>query len=188
MSRTILIASAVVLVMAGSLFSQSLENGDFGYPSENPEFPEAWTISGDWLLRETGWEPKTPSGAMMGYHHYRVSGNNKSGMQQDVTGAKSGQRVRFSVLIMVDKHEAGSQRPYGVELTLESTKDGEPQTVATQEVVLEEFPTDDEWHEVFVEGTLPADDLRVIISVTPSPSGPRQSAMKFSEANLSVLD
>ncbi len=188
MSKIILIASALVLVTAGSLFSQSLENGDFGYPSENPELPEGWTIWGDWLLRETGWEPKTPSGAMMGYHHYRVSGQNKSGMQQDVTGAKSGQRVRFSVLIMVDKHEAGSERPYSVELTLEGTKDGEQQTVASKEVVLEEFPTDDEWHEVFVAGTLPADDLRVIVSVTPSPSGPRQSAVKFSEANLTMLD
>jgi hypothetical protein len=109
-------------------------------------------------------------------------------MQQDVTGVKAGQRVRFSVLMMVDKHDAGSQRPYCVELILEGTKDGEQQTVATKEVVLEEFPTDDEWHEVFVEGTLPADSLRVIVSVTPSPSGPRQSAVKFSEANLAVLD
>ncbi len=188
MSRTILIASAVVLVMAGSLYSQSLENGDFGYPSENPEFPEGWTIWGDWLLRETGWAPQTPSGAMMGYHHYRVSGNNNSGMQQDVTSTKAGQRVRFSVLIMVDKHDASSKRPYCVELMLESTKDGEQQTVASKEVVLEEFPTDEQWHEVFVEGTLPADSLRVIVSITPSPSGPRQSAVKFSEANLSVLD
>lgn len=62
MSKIILIASALVLVTAGSLFSQSLENGDFGYPSENPELPEGWTIWGDWLLRETGWEPKTLRG------------------------------------------------------------------------------------------------------------------------------
>jgi hypothetical protein len=109
-------------------------------------------------------------------------------MQQDVTGTKAGQRVRFSVLMMVDKHEASSQRPYCVELMLESTKDGEQQTVATKEVVLGEFPTDDQWHEVFVEGTLPADSLRVIVSITPSPSGPRQSAVKFSEANLEVLE
>ena len=188
MSKIILITSALVLVTAGFLHSQSLENGDFGYPSDNPEVPEGWTTFGDCFFRETGWAPQTPSGAMMGYHHYRVSGNNNSGMQQDVTGVQAGQRVRFSVLMMVDKHDAGSQRPYCVELILEGTKDGEQQTVATKEVVLEEFPTDDEWHEVFVEGTLPVDSLRVIVSVTPSPSGPRQSAVKFSEANLAVLD
>jgi hypothetical protein len=32
------------------------------------------------------------------------------------------------------------------------------------------------------------DNLRVVVSVTPSPSGPRQSAVKFSEANLEVLE
>jgi hypothetical protein len=188
MSKTIITISAVVLATAGSLFSQGLQNGDFRYPSDNPEIPESWTTFGDCFFRETGWAPQPPSGAMMGYHHYRVSGNNNSGMHQDVSGVKAGQKVRFSVLMMVDKHNEDSQRPYCVELILEGAKDGQQQTVASKEVVLEEFPTDDEWHEVFVEGTLPVDNLRVIVSVTPSPSGPRQSAVKFSEANLAVLD
>jgi hypothetical protein len=188
MTKTIIIASAAVLFTACSLYSQSLENGDFGYPSENPEAPEGWTTWGEWFMRETGWDPRPPSGAMMGYHHYRVMGNNKSGMHQDVTGVKAGQKVRFSILMMVDEHSSDSQRPYSVELILEGEKDGQQQTVATKEVVLGEFPTDDEWHEVSVEGTLPVDNLRVIVAVTPSPSGPRQSAVKFSEANLEVLD
>jgi hypothetical protein len=188
MFRTILIASAVVLVMAGSLSAQSLDNGDFGYPSENPGIPEGWTTWGDWFLRETVWDPRPPSGAMMGYHHYRVEGTNKSGMHQDVAGVTAGQKVRFSILMMVDPHGADSRRPHAVELILEAGKDGRQETVAKREILLEEFPTDTEWHEVSVEGTLPVDNLRVIVAVTPSPSGPRQSAVKFSEANLEVLD
>jgi hypothetical protein len=188
MSKTIIIALAFVLVAVRSLSAQSLDNGDFGYPSENPGIPEGWTTWGDWFLRETVWDPRPPSGAMMGYHHYRVDGSNKSGMHQDVTGVKAGQKVRFSILMMVDAHSADSRKPHAVELILEAGKDGRQETVASTEIALADFPADEEWHEVSVEGTLPVDNLRVVVSVTPSPTGPRQSAVKFSEANFEVLE
>lgn len=174
----------VVAVLEG--YSQGLVNSNFGDEGEDPSIADRWKTWGDWIRREPSWYPKPGSGVLMGYHHYRISNEATSGFYQDIEDAKAGSTVRFYIFVILDRHDPLLNRPEKIELILESGKGEEKKEFAKTELPLAEFEADMPWQEITVEGKMPADGLRVKVSITPSPSAPRSSSLKFAEANLEI--
>ena len=179
---------AAIFLTAGLTMAQQITNGSFEDFVDDPGAPEGWSTWGEWIKRETGWWPTFSGKAMLGYHHWQVKGDFTSGVWQDIQGVKAGQKFKFSVSMMVDKHEDGANTAEEVELILECTKNGQQETVATKKIPLADFPADGQWREVSVEGTTPVNSLRVLISVQPAREGSRTSAVKFDDATLEVLN
>lgn len=179
---------AAILLTAGTTFAQQLTNGSFEDFVDDQQAPDGWTTWGEGIHRETTWWPTLSGKALLGYRHWQVKGDFTSGVWQDVPGVKAGQKVKFSVSMMVDKHEDGANTAEEVELLLECTKNGQQETIASKKVPLADFPADGQWHEISVEGTTPVNSLRVLISAQPAREGSRTSAVKFDDASLEVLN
>ena len=59
--------------------------------------------------------------------------------------------------------------------------------MAQKRVLLKDFPTDEAWHAIEVEGVASTEKLRVVLSITPSLDEiPRAGAVKFDDAKLEL--
>jgi hypothetical protein len=74
-----------------------------------------------------------------------------------------------------------------VELRLEYSKNGWQEILAQKRVPLKDFPTDEAWHAIEVEGVACTDVVRAVLSITPSLDEiPRAGAVKFDDAKIEV--
>ena len=167
---------------APELINGSFEQG--GTPSDTAV---GWTRWGEWINRETDWKPVRTGQAVLGYHHWQIPSEADSGVWQEVKGLKVGQKVKFSIFMMVDSVSGNQARAEYVELRLEYSKNGWQEILAQKRVPLKDFPTDEAWHAVEVEGVACTEELRVVLSITPSLDEiPRAGAVKFDDAKIEV--
>lgn len=164
-----------------------LINGSFEQGGTPSDTAVGWTRWGEWINRETDWKPVRTGQAVLGYHHWQIPSEADSGVWQEVKAVKVGQKVKFSIFMMVDSVSGNQARAEYVELRLEYSKDGWQEILAQKRVPLKDFPTDEAWHAIEVEGIASTEELRVVLSITPSLDEiPRGGAVKFDDAKLEV--
>ena len=167
-----------------------LQNGSFEISAtadENSDQARDWHRWGPWLNRETGWSPQRQGDCVLGYHHWQVEANETSGVYQDIAGLQTGSRYLFSVFANCDQAAAGKHGPQTVELRIESMLDGQIVQVASQDFNAADLATGSDWSRLQLAGTLPADNARVLIVMSPSKDQERGAAIKIDQAALRVL-
>jgi hypothetical protein len=159
-----------------------LQNGSFEDPettTDNPfgDLAAKWGRWGNWMNRETIWEPTHSGKSMIGYHHWEIKEITTSGLFQDVPGVPPGKMCTFSIhAFKDDKTNAES-----VELRLEKLNGGE--AIASKIFAMADIATGG-WGTISVSGRNPGEGLRVLIVVTPAQSGTREGCVKFDDATL----
>ena len=138
-----------------------------------------WERWGDWINRETSWQPTSEGECLIGYHYWKVQGDTSSGIYQDIPGAKCGVQYSFSVLVFKDP---GANMD-SIEVRLEPSGGGAPIASRTYRV---RSLKSKEWVEVSVSGLPLADGIRVVLVVTPQRGRSRQGALKFDQAQLTT--
>ncbi len=167
---------------APELINGSFEQG--GTPSDTAV---GWTRWGEWINRETDWKPVRTGKAVLGYHHWQIPSEADSGVWQEVKDVKMGQKVKFSIYILVDPLLDNQAKAEFVELRLEYSKNGWQEVLAQKREPLKDFPTGEAWHAIEVEGVACTDVVRVVLSITPSLDEiPRAGAIKFDDAEIQV--
>ena len=160
-----------------------LQNPSFEEPADSPEVPAHWNRWGHWLNREPGWDPTHTGKCMIGYHHWQIESSDNSGLWQEVTNLKAGQRLKFAVFVWFDQTDRPVQE---VELRLEATRQSRQVTIESAKFSPKNFPSE-QWHQLSVTGTTPEDQVRVLLIVTPTPNTPRGGAVKFDDATLEII-
>ena len=163
-----------------------LQNPSFETAGDAADRAQHWDRWGDWLNREQDWKPQRDGRCVLGYHHWQIDSADDSGVFQDVTSIKPGTRCTFSVDANRDMPAEGKQGPVAVEVRIESRLCDRLLTVASQTYQAKDLATSDGWSRLQVTGTVPADNARVLIIVTPSRETPRDAALKFDLARLCV--
>jgi len=161
----------------------------------NPSFEDAgasgdvaagWGRWGQWFNREEGWTPVRTGHCILGYHHWQIPDSNNSGVFQDVQGAVKGTTYTFGIYVNADKATGNSQDAVSIELRLESTVDGQQQTVASKIYKVADLKPN-AWETLTVSGAPTNDTFRVLVVVTPSPvDGTRGGALRFYDAFLEL--
>jgi hypothetical protein len=173
----------LLMVICFALRAGLLQNPSFEEPAESPDLAAQWNPWGHWLNRESAWDPTRTGRCMIGYHHWQIESSDTSGLWQEVTNLKAGQRLKFAVYVWFDQSDRPLQE---VELKLEATHHGRQLTIESAKFSPKSFPSG-QWHQLSVTGTTPEDHVRVILIVTPSPDGPREGAVKFDDAALEIV-
>jgi hypothetical protein len=181
------ISSAVAggLLLGGAAFgAEALRNSSFEDPvdaglgynwtSDRAVFWERW---GGWFNRETTWAPVMSGQCMMAYHHWRIQGDETSGIFQDIGDVPAGKPYTFSVKVMKDK---GANADY-VEIRLESYLGG--QTLASKVFRMSEMKGG-KWMPISVTGISPNKGIRVLVVTKPGRATERKGALKFDDASL----
>ena len=177
----------VFLFCSWTQAAPELINGSFEQGGTPSDTAVGWTRWGEWINRETDWKPVRTGQAVLGYHHWQIPSEADSGVWQEVKGLKVGQKVKFSIFMMVDSVSGNQARAEYVELRLEYSKNGWQEILAQKRVPLKDFPTDEAWHAIEVEGVASTEELRVVLSITPSLDEiPRAGAIKFDDAEIQV--
>ena len=188
--KTIALYTAAICVAFSCSWVQAapeLINGSFEEGGTTSDTAVGWTRWGEWINRETDWKPVRTGQAVLGYHHWQIPSEADSGVWQEVKGLKVGQKVKFSIFMMVDSVSGNQARAEYVELRLEYSKNGWQEILAQKRVPLKDFPTDEAWHAVEVEGVASTEELRVVLSITPSLDEiPKAGAVKFDDAKIEV--
>ena len=188
--KTIALYTAAICVAFSCSWVQAapeLINGSFEEGGTTSDTAVGWTRWGEWINRETDWKPVRTGQAVLGYHHWQIPSEADSGVWQEVKGLKVGQKVKFSIFMMVDSVSGNQARAEYVELRLEYSKNGWQEILAQKRVPLKDFPTDEAWHAIEVEGVASTEELRVVLSITPSLDEiPKAGAVKFDDAEIQV--
>ena len=129
-----LIVSLCVVVAAFLVRADLLQNPSFEEQGIAPDLAAHWYRWGQWINREDSWAPTRTGKCMIGYHHWQIEDANDSGIWQDITGVKVGQRFKFSVFVWFDKTNAPARE---VELRLEATRNGQASDHRVREVLTE---------------------------------------------------
>ncbi len=186
MKKLLLIIFCLTISMLASKGDDLLKNPSFEIEGKSGDTAADWNRWGDWINRETGWTPTHSGKCLIGYHHWQITGAQNSGMWQDVSGVKAGQKFTFSVFVCVDAPNKGDNPAEKIEVRMEATRGGQQVQIESVSVPLSELPKDSGWHKLTVTGTTPEDNLRVLIAVTPSANTPRGGAVKIDDANLEI--
>lgn len=181
------ISGAVVggLLLGGASFgAENLKNSSFEDPvdaglgynwvSDRAVHWERW---GGWFNRETTWSPVLSGQCMMAYHHWRIQGDETSGIYQDIGDAAAGKPYTFSIKVMKDK---GANAEY-VEVRLENYLGG--QTLASKVFRMSDMKGG-KWMPISVTGIPPNKGIRVLVITKPGRATQRKGAIKFDEASL----
>jgi len=180
--KALIVSLCVVIVAAFTVRVDFLQNPSFEEQGNASDLAAHWSRWGQWINREDGWVPTHTGKCMIGYHHWQIEDANDSGIWQDITGVKAGQRFKFSVFVWFDKTDAPVRE---VELRLEATRNGQQVTIESAKFAPKDFP-DGQWHPLSVTGTTPEENLRVLIVVAPASAAPRGGAVKFDDASLEI--
>jgi hypothetical protein len=176
----------VGLLLAGAAPGQEdvslLKNSSFEIPLDPENWacdqPAQWIRWGSWMNRETGWAPTHSGNCLMGFHHFRLRGEDNAGIYQDVRDARAAGSYSFQVFAWVDK-EANAEN---ITLQLHSYHGGS--IVASAEYRLNKLDRD-RWIPLSVTGSPPREGLRVMLIVTPKTGGKFcKGAIKFDDASL----
>ena len=178
---TLCLASAGVSLHAENL----LKNASYEEAGSTADAAANWSRWGDWMNRETGWTPTHGGQCLVGYHHWQVTTNGSSGLWQDVTTVKAGQKFRFTIYVSADVPQSGSPADK-VELRLEAMRGGHEVTIESVTTSVADLQKDPGWHQLSVSGTTPEDNLRVLVVVTPAADA-RGGSVKFDDADLEPM-
>ena len=160
---------------------------------KNPSYEEAgtsndtaasWSRWGDWMNREDGWTPTHGGKCLVGYHHWEITSDQNSGLWQDVTTVKAGQKFKFSVFVAADAPAGGVSGAEKVELRLEAIRNGHEVLIESVTTPVADLQKSPGWHELSVKGTTPENNIRVLVVVTPASGTPRGGAVKIDDADL----
>ena len=162
-----------------------LQNPSFADAGEPDAAAAGWKGWGGWLGREDARSPAHGGKCLIGYHHGEVTGDKDSGLWQDVTTVRTGQKLRFSVFVAADAPDAGHPAQE-VELRLEATRHGREVTIASTITPVADLQTAPGWHELSVTGTTPENNVRVLVVFTPAATE-RGGAVKVDDAKLEVV-
>ena len=184
---TLKISGAVVvgLLLGGAAFgAEALKNPSFEDPvdaglgynwvSDRAVYWERW---GGWFNRETTWAPVMSGQCMMAYHHWRIQGDETSGIFQDVSDVPAGKPYTFSIKVMKDK---GANADY-IEIRLETYQGG--QTLASKVFRMSDMKGG-KWMPISVTGISPNKGIRVLVVTKPGRATERKGAIKFDDASL----
>jgi hypothetical protein len=161
------------------LLNGSFEEAEYFLPNPYGDLAACWGRWGNWMNRETGWEPTHGGLGLMGYHHWEIQESAMSGFYQDVTNVPSGSPCVFGIYAFKDP---GTDAEF-VELRLERA--GGFHTYASRMYPIIELRTD--WQRLWIKGTNDAPGVRVVVSVKPKQESGRNGALKFDDAELTVL-
>ena len=164
---------------SGQLLNGSFEEAESVLPNPYADLAAHWGRWGNWMNLETGWEPTHGGLGMMGYHHWEIQEPAVSGFYQDVASVPPGSPVVFGIYCFKDP---GTDAEY-VELRIERI--GGFFTYANRVYPVRELRTD--WQRLWLKGTNDAAGVRVTVVVKPKELSGRNGALKFDEAELTVL-
>ena len=180
-----LLILCVASVCTTTLHAENLlKNASFEDAGSSPDTAANWYRWGDWINRETAWNPTHSGQCLIGYHHWEITKPDNSGLWQDVTTVKAGQKFKFSIFASADVPQSGSPADK-VELRLEAIRDGHEVMIQSVNTSVADLQKEAGWHELSVTGTTPENNIRVLVVVTPA-SGSRGGSVKFDDANLEL--
>ena len=170
-------ASAGAEVLKNASFEEPVDAGlGYNWVSDRAVHWERW---GGWFNRETTWTPVINGQCMMAYHHWRIQGDETSGIYQDIGDVPAGQPYTFGIKIMRDK---GANADY-VEVRLESYLGG--QALASKIFRMSEMKGG-KWMPVSITAIPPTKGIRVLVITKPGRAAQRKGAIKFDDASLMV--
>ncbi len=165
-----------------------LTNGSFEDVADSAaDQARGWSRWGDWINRETGWEPTRDGTCLIGYHHWQIPSADNSGMYQDVSGLMPGRCYEFRVYASRDVCRPGRHGAQDVELRLESFGPAGLLRCASRSYPVQDLASDGHWSRLSVSAIAPSGELRVLIIVNPSREEPRGAAVKFDAAVLAEM-
>ncbi|MEY2487056.1 MAG: endoglucanase [Verrucomicrobiota bacterium] len=185
MKTPFLITLCLTISVLALKADELLKNPSFETEGKSSDTAADWSRWGDWVNRETGWTPTHSGKCLVGYHHWQINKGDNSGIWQDVSGVKAGQRFSFSVFVCADAPNKGDNPAEKIELRLEATRGGQQVQIQAVSVPISDLK-DSGWHKLTVSGTTPEDNLRVLVAVTPAANSPRGGAIKIDDAALEV--
>ncbi len=160
-----------------------LKNRSFELPLDPENWgcdqPASWIRWGSWLNRETSWTPTHGGKCLLGFHHWRLQGADNAGLYQDIRDAEPGQHYRFAIQAWPDKKTNVDR----IELHMYSYHGG---SMLTSRVYQVRKLKGDQWNELELIGSTPANGLRVAVIVEPKRSGMRKGALKLDDASLTL--
>jgi hypothetical protein len=163
--------------------SAELQNASFEEPQNDGDWTSEvaanWHRWGQWINRETGWQPTHGGDCLIGYHHWRLEESDSSGIYQDIVDVPAGSACEFSVYVYKDKETNADQ----LELRMEPYEGGE--ALVSKKFSMNKL-RNDRWKEVSVSGVNLDEGLRVLIIAYPGKPGERAGALKLDDASLSV--
>lgn len=140
-----------------------------------------WERWGAWFNRETDWTPVYDGQCITAYHHWKITGDDTSGLYQDLPDVPAGKPCTFSIRALRDK---GTNAQF-VELRIEPFQGGEP--LASQAYTMTDLKSG-KWQELAVTAVPRKQGLRVLVIVKPGRSSHRNGALKFDNAALKLVD
>lgn len=165
--------------VSGQLLNGSFEESELLRPNPYGDLAAYWGRWGNWMNHETGWEPAHGGLAMMGYHHWEIQEPATSGFYQDVTNVPPGSTCVFGIYLFKDP---GTDAEF-VELRIERA--GGFHVYVTRVYPMNELRT--AWQRLWVKGTNDESGVRVVVSVKPKEVNGRDGALKFDDAELTIV-
>lgn len=163
-----------------------LKNPSYEDVGSSADIAANWNRWGNWINREDSWSPTHGGKCLIGYHHWQIEDKENSGMWQDVTNVKAGQKFKFSVFVSADTPDKGNNSAEKVELRLETIRNGKEVTIESVTTPVADLQKSTGWHELSVTGTTPDNNIRVLVVVTPAANTPRGGAVKIDDAKLEL--
>ena len=184
-SVSVLLVSVSSWFCAGAARAEDLlKNGSFEEPVNSglgynwvSDRALCWERWGGWFNRETTWSPVSDGQCMVAYHHWRIQGNDTSGIYQDIPGVKKGKPYTFGIRVFKDK---GCNAEY-IEVRIEPYLGGAP--LATNLYKMIDLRSG-RWNDLMVTGTPVSTGARVLVITKPGRTNARKGALKFDSAAL----
>lgn len=180
--RKYLLSAGLVSGFVFASHAQQLLNASFEDPElqqENPwgDIAAHWGRWGNWMNRETVWEPTHTGKCLMGYHHWQVEEDSVSGFFQDVPAIPPNTPCTFTIHAFRDEETNAES----IELRME--KLGGFDQIASRVFKLEEIRKNG-WGPLSISGATLGEGVRVLVAVKPKPGSDRRGAIKFDDAEL----
>lgn len=161
--------------LRNSSFEEPVDSGmGYNWVSDRAVYWERW---GGWFNRETSWSPVLDGQCIVAYHHWRIQGDDTSGIYQDIPALPSGQVYTFSIQAFRDK---GANAEY-VELRLEPFNGGDP--IASEVYRMTDLKSG-KWTTLSISGRTSSAGIRVLVIAKPGRSSQRRGALKFDRASF----
>ncbi|HPG00023.1 MAG TPA: hypothetical protein PLE77_08130 [Kiritimatiellia bacterium] len=178
------ISASLVLLVTSIAQAEELKNSSFEDPVESglgynwvSDRAANWDRWGGWFNRETSWTPVFDGQCMVAYHHWRIQGNETSGLYQDIPGLPAGKPYSFGIKVFKDR----GANCDSVEVRLEPFRGGDP--IASTVYRMADLKSD-HWNQLTVVGTNATAGIRVLVIASPGKTNQRRGAMKFDSASF----
>jgi beta-lactamase regulating signal transducer with metallopeptidase domain len=163
----------------------AVANPSFETAGDSNDTAKNWNRWGQWINRETQWQPVKDGSAIIGYHHFRIVDATTSGVWQDVD-VVAGKMLRFQVSANADLGNAAAAE--SVELRIEDVSglDQPPKELAKKSFSVGQLATGSDWSTLEVVAKATSNKVRLVIVVVPSPDsqGDRDGSVKFDAVSL----